>query len=172
MSTRGVYTPRVPAAGGDDSTPAPIQVYVLSSTPVPSTAANVENLTIFEVVARQGRPLEAGSVKSGNAPRRRLVTPLRCARAACALYRATLRHGGCARAHRPRSIATPQVCTCAPTAQHCDTAGVHVHSTAQHCDTARVLVRTEHVALRHGRCARAHPRSKLLRVLRVCVRHN
>jgi hypothetical protein len=46
-----MYTPREPAAGGDNSTPAPIQDYVLSSTPIPPTAANIEGLTIFEVVA-------------------------------------------------------------------------------------------------------------------------
>jgi hypothetical protein len=46
-----MYTPREPAAGGDNSTPAPIQDYVLSSTPIPPTAAKIEDLTIFDVVA-------------------------------------------------------------------------------------------------------------------------
>ncbi len=49
MSARGMYTPRAPAAGGDNSTPAPVQDYVLSSTPIPPTAANSGNLAIFDV---------------------------------------------------------------------------------------------------------------------------
>src|SRR5436305_8225269 len=60
MITRGMYTPREPAAGGDNSTPAPIQDYVLSSTHVPPTAANAEELTIFDVVAIRNRSVEAG----------------------------------------------------------------------------------------------------------------
>jgi hypothetical protein len=46
-----VYTPQVPAAGGANSTPAPVQDYVLSSTPVPPTAAKAGDLTIFDFVA-------------------------------------------------------------------------------------------------------------------------
>ncbi len=49
MSARSVYTPRAPAAGGDNSTPAPVQDYVLSSTPVPPTAAKAGDLTIFDL---------------------------------------------------------------------------------------------------------------------------
>ena len=48
MITRGMYTPREPAAGGENSTPAPVQDYVLSSTPVPPTAATIENLPILD----------------------------------------------------------------------------------------------------------------------------
>jgi len=48
MCSRSVYTPREPAAGGDNSTPAPVQDYVLSSTPIPPTAAKVGGLTIFD----------------------------------------------------------------------------------------------------------------------------
>src|SRR3954454_10630960 len=59
MITRGMYTPREPAAGGDNSTPAPIQDYVLSSTPISSTAANAEDLAIFDFVATRIRPIEA-----------------------------------------------------------------------------------------------------------------
>src|SRR6185503_2089049 len=64
MCARGMYTPRVPAAGGDNSTPASIQDYVLSSTPVPPTAAKIESFNsllwfgilvpAFPVVKSQG----------------------------------------------------------------------------------------------------------------------
>jgi len=168
MSTRGVYTPRVPAAGGDDSTPAPVQDSVLSSTPIPSTAANIENLTIVEVVAKNIGRLSR-YFKGGSAKTRRCNTAATCAHTCTPRAqrcdtagvhvrtgRAALRHPRCARARRPRSIATPKVRTCTPPSQHCDTAGAHVHA--------------DRAALRHRRCARARrPRSIATPQVRTCA---
>ncbi len=52
------------------------------------------------------------------------------------------------------SVATRHAHTCAPTAQHCDTTGVHV--------------RTDRAALRHHRCARAHP-TRSIATPQVCT---
>jgi len=69
---------------------------------------------------------------------------------------ATLLHRGCARAHRARSIATQEVRTCAPAAQHCYTGGAHV--------------RAGRAALLHRGCARVRRlRSIATQGVRTCA---
>jgi len=178
-----MYTPRVPAAGGASSTPAPIQNYVLSSTSVPLTAANLENLTIVEVVARNICRLSR-YFKGRSANTRRCNTAATCAYTRTPIAQRCNTAG--AHVHTDRAaLRHHKVCTCAPAAQHCDTAGVHrarrarsiatpqVYTcapTAQHCDTTGVHVRAGRAALRHRRCAREHGRSTLHRGGLACVR--
>src|SRR4051794_17872344 len=111
MITRGMYTPREPAAGGDNSTPAPIQDYVLSSTPISSTAANAEDLAIFDFVATRIRPVEARC--QGHCRKTPMIHRCDTAGVHVRTPRVTLQHGRCTRAHTSCDVATRPVYTCA-----------------------------------------------------------
>src|SRR5258708_38706480 len=96
MFSRGVYAPRVPAAGGDQlNSRAGTGLMCLSSTPVPPTAAKAGNLTIFDFVA-----IDIGRL-------RRLV------KEQCGTFRIVALAATCAaRARRVRSVPLRRVKRC------------------------------------------------------------
>ena len=123
MFARGMYRPRVPAAGGDQlNSRAGTGHIMLSSTPVPPTAAKAGGLTIFDFVVNDIGPWKR--VVKGNARK---------------LRSGTLQRDACAPAHRACDDAAWPVRMCAPRVQRCDTVGVHACNGVQRCDT---VVRT------------------------------
>jgi hypothetical protein len=152
MFSRGVYTPQEPAAGGANSTPAPVQDYVLSSTPIPPTAAKAGDLATFDLarssIGRLRRDvkgqygetlkcsvpgrLRARAATTGNvASRSRRTCGARrqhCVAEATRVRRsrATLRRGADARAALTGNVASRRRRTCGAHGQHCVAEATHV----------------------------------------------
>jgi hypothetical protein len=122
---------------------------VLSSTPVPPTAANAGGLTIFDVVAgNMGRVKRQVKRKREETPRCNVAaTCARTAHRACNIATRTVSHcntGVVALDHGACRVA-PRGCRNAPRGvSQCTTGGPH-------CDTGGAHVRTEGATLPHGR---------------------